>query len=327
MIHPIPSGTRDVLPDEMREMRAITEALRGVFERSGYGEVYTPALEYEAVLARADLTVGPPAYRLFDETGAVLALRSDMTVPIARMVATRYGSVEPPLRFCYLAHCYRGVRPQRGQPRELLQAGIELVGAPAPQGTAEALSVLCDALEATGLEGYRVGLGDASLFPALMAGVGVEPEVRPALLEALARRDFVELECVLAAAGLAAHDAELLLSVPQRRGGPEVLVDLPGPAAEAAGGMRMVHELLPPAVAERVIFDLGLTRSLGYYTGAVFEVYDPALGAPIGGGGRYDELLGRFGRELPAVGFALGVDRLHIALAGEERGTGVRLAR
>ncbi len=327
MIHPIPSGTRDVLPDEMREMRAITEALRGVFERHGYGEVYTPALEFESVLARAELTVAPPAYRLFDETGAVLVLRSDMTVPIARVVASRYAAAELPLRFCYLAHCYRGVHPQRGQPRELLQAGIELVGAPAPQGTAEALTVLCDALEATGLEGYRVGLGDASLFPALMAGLGVGREVRPALLEALARRDFVELEGVLADAGLQAHDAELLLSVPQRRGGPEVLADLPGPAAEAAGGMRMVHELLPGRIAERVIFDLGLTRSLGYYTGAVFEVYDQALGAPIGGGGRYDELLGRFGRELPAVGFALGVDRLHIALAGEERGTGVRLTR
>ena len=81
-----------------------------------------------------------------------------------------------------------------------------------------------------------------------------------------------------------------------------------------------VLDLLEPAVAERVIFDLGLVRDLGYYTGAVFEVYDPALGAPIGGGGRYDDLLGRFGRPLPAVGFALGVDRLHIALAGEERG-------
>ncbi len=75
-----------------------------------------------------------------------------------------------------------------------------------------------------------------------------------------------------------------------------------------------------------MIFDLGLVRNIGYYTGAVFEVYDPALGAPIGGGGRYDDLLGRFGRALPAVGFALGVDRLHIALAGEERGTGALLA-
>jgi ATP phosphoribosyltransferase regulatory subunit len=326
MIHPIPSGTRDVLPDEMREMRTITEALRGVFESHDYGEVYTPTLEYESVLAHADLSGARPAYRLLDETGATLVLRSDMTVPIARMVATRYVASEPPLRFSYFAHCYRGVRPQRGQPRELLQAGIELIGSPAPQGTAEALTVLCRALDATGLEGYRVGLGDASLYPALTAGLQVHEEVRSTLLEALERRDFVELERLLDDAGLPGHDAELLLSVPQRRGGPEVLAGLPGPAADAVEGMRMVHRLLEPAVAERVIFDLGLVRSLGYYTGAVFEVYDPALGAPLGGGGRYDELLGRFGRTLPAVGFALGLDRLHIALAGEERGTG-RMAR
>ena len=126
--------------------------------------------------------------------------------------------------------------------------------------------------------------------------------------------------------GLTGEAAELLLEVPQRRGGPEVLADAPAQAEEAVTGLRSVHELLEPAVAERVIFDLGLVRNIGYYTGAVFDVYDPALGAPIGGGGRYDELLGRFGRSLPAVGFALGVDRLHIALAGEERGTGALLA-
>jgi len=327
MTLPIPSGTRDVLPDEMRELRAITEALRTVFEGHGYGELYTPALEYEAVLARASTVGAPPAYRLLDETGALLALRSDMTVPIARVVATRYAHSEPPLRFCYLAHCYREVRPQRGQPRELLQAGIELLGAPAPGGTAEALTVLCRALDATGLQDYRVGLGDVSLFGALLAGVGVAEALRPDLLAALARRDFVELERALGAAGLPAGEAELLVSVPQRRGGPEVLDGLPGPAADAVAGMRQVHDLLPPEVAARVIFDLGLVRSLGYYTGAVFEVYDPAVGAPIGGGGRYDELLGRFGRSLPAVGFALGVDRLHIALAGEERGRGAGLTR
>src|SRR2546421_201348 len=134
MIHPIPSGTRDVLPEETREVRAITDTLRGVIERHGYGEVYTPALEYEAVLQRADMAEARPAYRVFDESGAVLALRSDMTAPIARVVATRYATSEPPLRFCYFAHCYRGVSPQRGQPRELLQAGIELIGSPAPEG-------------------------------------------------------------------------------------------------------------------------------------------------------------------------------------------------
>src|SRR5690348_16196363 len=182
MIHPIPSGTRDVLPDETREVRAITDTLRAVFERHGYGEIYTPALEYESVLARADMAEARPAYRVFDETGAVLALRSDMTVLIARVVASRYATTEPPMRFCYFAHCYRGVRPQRGQPRELLQAGIELIGSPAPEGTAEALTVLCHSLDATGLKGYRVGLGDASLFPALMSRLQVAEEARPLLL-------------------------------------------------------------------------------------------------------------------------------------------------
>jgi ATP phosphoribosyltransferase regulatory subunit len=326
MIHPIPSGTRDVLPDETREARAITDALRGVFERHGYGEVYTPALEYETVLARADMAEAQPAYRVFDETGAVLVLRSDMTVPIARVVATRYATAEPPLRFCYFAHCYRGVAPARGQPRELLQAGIELIGAPAPQGTAEALTVLCRALDATGLKDYRIGLGDASLYPALMATLNVPEAARDELMRALAMRDFVELERRLRESGASAEAIELLLDVPQRRGGPELLADAPAEAAEAVTGLRQVHELLEPAVAARVIFDLGLVRNIGYYTGAVFDVYDPALGAPIGGGGRYDELLGRFGRRLPAVGFALGVDRLHLALAGEERGTGALLA-
>jgi ATP phosphoribosyltransferase regulatory subunit len=317
VIHRIPSGTRDVLPDEMRELRAITDALRGVFERHGYGEVYTPAIEYESVL-RGDGGGVQPAYRVVDDHGDVLALRADMTVPIARVVATRYQAVEPPLRFCYVAHAYRQVTPHRGQMREFLQAGIELVGAPAPAGTAEALTVLCHALDAVGLKGYRVGLGDASLYPALLSGLRVDEEHRERLLGELATRDFVGLEREVRELGLASADAELLIRVPQLRGGPNVLEAPPGPVADAVAGLRSVLDLLETAVAERVIFDLGLARGLGYYTGAVFDVYDPALGEPLGGGGRYDDLLARFGRALPAVGFAIGVDRLHAALAGEE---------
>ena len=175
MVDRIPSGTRDFLPDEMRELRAVTDRVREVFERAGYGEVYTPALEYEGTFDRADMNASRPAYRMFDEQGNVLVLRSDMTVPIARLVATRYRDAEPPLRFCYFAHAYRGVRPQRGQSREFLQAGVELIGAPRPEGTAEVLTVLCEALDAAGLETYRVGLGDASLYPTLLDGLRVDP--------------------------------------------------------------------------------------------------------------------------------------------------------
>lgn len=317
MIHPIPSGTRDVLPDEMRELRAITDALRGVFEAEGYGEVWTPTLEYEEVLRRADVGA-EPAYRVFDDHGEVLALRSDMTVPIARVVATRYAGAEPPLRLHYTAHAYRAVKPHRGQMREFLQSGIELVGVPAPDGTADVLRIMCRALDATGLQGYRIGLGDASLYPALLRSLEVPEAAVATLLRELVTRDFVGLEREVRELGLSGADAKLLIDVPQMRGG---LGDFAaeGPIADVMGGLRRVIEQLGASDADRVIFDLGLSRGLGYYTGAVFDVLDPALGQPIGGGGRYDDLLGRFGRPLPAVGFALGIDRLHLALTGEEQ--------
>ena len=320
MVFRIPSGTRDFLPDEMRELRGMSERIQSVFEQAGYGEIYTPALEYEGTFERGGATAVQPAYRMFDEQGNVLVLRSDMTVPIARVVATRYAQAEPPLRFSYFAHAYRGVRPQRGQSREFLQAGVELIGAPAPEGTAEVLTVLCAALDAAGLRTYRIGLGDAALYPTLLEAVGVEPARHERILTQLARGDFVALEQEIHELGLGPEQSALLLRVPRHRGGPEVFGELDEAGNEAVIGMRGLHALLSEEVAARTIYDLGLVRSLGYYTGAVFQVYDPAYGVPLGSGGRYDELLGRFGRPLPAVGFALNIERLHIALTGEEQG-------
>src|SRR5438094_3710715 len=193
----------------MRELRAIGDAMRAVFEEHGYGEVATPALEYEDVLARGGAAGRLPAYRVVDDHGAVLALRSDMTVPIARVAATRYASVEPPLRFSYSANVYRTVRPHRGQMREFLQAGIELIGSPAPDGTAEALTVLARALDAVGLRRYRIGLGDASLYPSLLRGVDGE-----AVLSALAVHDFVRLRRAVEQLGVDTETAELLMRLP-----------------------------------------------------------------------------------------------------------------
>jgi ATP phosphoribosyltransferase regulatory subunit HisZ len=255
---------------------------------------------------------------MFDEQGNVFALRSDMTLPIARLAATRYTHADPPHRFFYLAHAYRRVRPQRGQSREFLQAGVELIGSPAPAGTAEALTVLCRALDAAGLKDYRVGLGDASIYPALLDSVGVPKEAADRIVRELVDGDFVGVERELESLELDDDAKTLLLGVPRTRGGPEVLEGLSGALDEAVTGMRAVHANLDDDTAQRIIFDLGLNRSIGYYTGAVFQVYDPAHGTPVGSGGRYDELLGRFGRPLPAVGFALNVERLHIALTGEE---------
>jgi ATP phosphoribosyltransferase regulatory subunit len=321
MLDRTPSGTRDVLPEEMSELRALTDRVRSVFERAGYGEVYTPALEYERTFARERVQMASP-YRLFDEHGDVLVLRSDMTIPIARVVGSRYANAALPLRFSYFAHAYRGVRPQRGESREFLQAGVELIGAPGAAGTAEAVTVLCDALDAIGLARYRVGVGDVNLFPSLLASLGIEPPQADLIIAELATGDYVGVERELRRLRLSDSDAGLLLRVPRIRGGPEVLAGLDGPLQDAGTGMRELLDRLDPRVAGRVIFDFGLVRSLGYYTGAVFQVYDPAYGMPIGRGGRYDDLLAEFGRPLPAVGFALHVERLHIALRAEERSGG-----
>jgi len=330
MIHPIPPGTRDVLPDEMRELRRLHLALVEVFESRGYGEVATPAIEYDEVLARGDGRTADSAYRFFDERGDLLALRSDMTVPIARLAATRFASAEPPLRLCYLANAFRAVRPQRGQMREFAQAGVELIGAPAPQGTAEVVEVLAAALDAAGLSRAVIGLGDADLFRQLLAELGVEGTARDSVLERLATHDLVGLEAELSALeGIGEEQCATCVALSQLRGGSEVLEQARGLGGAAVGRatarIQETYEALEArGVADRVQIDLGLLRDLGYYSGAILEVYDPALGHVLGGGGRYDGLLKRFGLDLPAAGFALYLERVHVAQTEEEsrRGEG-----
>jgi ATP phosphoribosyltransferase regulatory subunit len=311
----IPPGMRDVLPDEMRELRALGARMRAAFEDAGYGEVRTPALEYESVLRRGDERAAGARYRTFDEQGDVLALRSDMTIPIARVVATRYADAELPLRFCYLAHAWRAGERGVGEPREFLQGGIELIGVDGAPGEAEVIALTVAALDDAGLRRHRVGVGDGELYRRLLRSLEVPDEQHLPLLECLSRRDLVTLDVMVASLGLPDDSRRLLARLPELRGGPEVLDE----AAGAVHGLRELHELLEErGVADRVIFDLGLVRELGYYTGAVFEVYDPAVGFALGGGGRYDELLGRFGRSLPACGMALDLQRVHLAQAAEE---------
>jgi ATP phosphoribosyltransferase regulatory subunit len=324
MIHPIPPGTRDVLPDEMRELRKLKAALIEVFEARGYGEVATPAIEYDEVMAQAD---GPArsSYRFFDESGELLTLRSDMTVPIARLVATRFaGSGEPPFRFSYLANGYRAVRPQRGQMREFVQAGVELIGAGAPDGTVEVIEVLEAALDAAGLDRAVIGLGDADLYRDLLGEYGLDEKARERALERLAAHDLVGLEAELEEAEVSAEQIATCLALSQLRGGAEVLEQARGYGAEAAARAADRLEDVSQALGSRtgghrVQFDFGLMRDLGYYNGTILEVYDPAVGHALGGGGRYDGLMKRFGLDLSAAGFALYLERVHTAQIEERR--------
>jgi ATP phosphoribosyltransferase regulatory subunit len=323
MIHPIPPGSRDVLPDEMRELRKLKAALIDVFEARGYGEVATPAIEYDKVISRAD---GPTrsAYRFFDERGELLALRSDMTVPIARLVATRFATAEPPHRLSYLASGYRAVRPQSGQTREFVQAGVELIGASPAAGTVEVIEVLEAALDAAGLGRAVIGLGDADLYRQLLEELGMDGETRNSILASLATHDLVGLEQKLVEAGIGPEQVQTCVRLTQLRGGEEVLEQargIGGTAVERAiARLSETYEALKNrGVADRVQIDLGLLRDLGYYSGAILEVYDPALGYVLGGGGRYDGLMRSFGLDLSAAGFALYLDRVHTAQLEESR--------
>jgi ATP phosphoribosyltransferase regulatory subunit len=311
VIHPVPPGTRDVLPEEMRELRALTLRLSEAFERAGYGEVSTPAIEYEDVLRRGD---APEAgFKLFDDAGQILALRSDPTVPIARLVANRYASVDGPLRFSYFETAYRAVTTGSGQAREFLQGGVELIGVPGAEGDAEVIALVAAALEEAGLRRHRIGIGDAQLFRQRVAAAGVPEGEQRALVELLWRRDLPGLERRVSELGLGEAG---LVELAAMRGGPEILDGQPG-----TENLREVYALLERrGLADRVIFDLGMLRELGYYTGTIFEVYDPAVAFALGGGGRYDDLLGRFGRPRPACGFGVDVTRVHMAQIEEERG-------
>src|SRR5436190_24184273 len=202
MTFPIPPGTRDVLPDEMRELRALMDGLMGSFAAAGYGEVRTPTVEYEDVLRQGDENAAGAGWRLFDDHGRLLVLRSDMTIPIARLVGTRLADHEGPLRLCYSGQAYRSVTRGSGQLTEFLQVGAELIGVPGVEGDAEIVALVLEALSGCGLRRHSVGLGDGALYRALLQAFELPTEDADALMSALMQRDLVGLEARVRSAGL-----------------------------------------------------------------------------------------------------------------------------
>lgn len=316
---PVPTGSRDVLPEEMSELRELGSAMLKTLTDSGYGEVATPAFEYEETVRLAGAGAADNVFRLSDKDGKALIARFDSTIPIARLAASRYHDAEPPLRFCYLQSVYRPIEPKRGQSREFSQMGLELMGLPAPEGDVEALVLLTRSLEAAGLSDFTIAVGDARLFTDRLdaaTGGSLSEAERGAILYELQTGDMVGLRRELKRCSKLDEDAaDDLLEVARTRGGTDALRE--------HGADRLLDidsGLSGTEAAGRVIYDLGLVRSLNYYTGMVTKVYVPSDGFSIGGGGRYDSLAGKFGRDLPACGFAINLERLHLAVLAERNG-------
>ncbi len=319
-----PRGLKDFLPKDAARKRAVETALAATFARWGYAEVITPTVEFFECLALGD---GPELvekmYRLFDREGHTLALRPEVTTPIGRIVATRLRDEPKPLRLYYIANVFRYEEPQAGRHREFWQAGVELVGATGPAADAEVIALAATALAAAGLEDFRLDIGQVGYFAGLMAGVDLSHDDRWALRRALLRRDYVALEEVLDRTGLPGEKQRLLRELPRLRGREDAiaraveLADNPVSRAAAENLGTIYAALAAYGVSERVYIDLGMIKDLDYYTGMVLEGYAPELGFPVCTGGRYDNLIGRFGYDCPATGFVIGVERLMLSLEGQ----------
>ena len=311
----IPEGMRDVLPPETGRLRAVEDLLRTRFAAYGYGEVRTPWLEFAETLESADDDTLSAGYRLHDERGHELMVRTDMTVPVARMAADRCDDDPLPLRFTYVAPSIRPWAPQRGQDGEFQQAGVELLGLDSAEADAECVTLLCDALAGLGLRDFTVTLGSASFQRALIESLGLPDEDRRKFKEALGDRDYPLVESIAGNADVEWDVLKALWRVLELSGGEEVL----GQARKLARNHVMetavtrlarVRDLVEDAgFGDRLAFDFGLMQDLDYYSGLLLEAYAPGVGLPLASGGRYDGLLARFGWDIPGVGFAVAVDR------------------
>ena len=318
-----PAGTYDALPDSAARRRATEQRLRELFFRWGYREIITPTLELDEVVRRAGLSLsGRQLYRFVDREGQVLTLRPDWTPAVARLAAARLRGHPLPLRLCYIGSVFRYDRPGPDSPREFVQAGVELLGAEGPLADAEVIALAVEACRCAGVADARVELGHAGYVQALLELLD-EP-VREQAREGLTRRDLVAFEQAVGRAKLPEPLSQALRALPRQRGGREALQaaaveGLPEAARQALAGLRKVWDQLQRLGLDSVAaVDLGLVRDLDYYTGVVFEVYAPDFGFSLATGGRYDQLLGRFGVPMAATGFAAGVERL--ALAAARRG-------
>lgn len=323
--HPLPAGMRDLLPEEAAARRAVARAFLGHAELFGYEQVIPPVFEYAHTIERGLGTLDPREIVRFvePETGEVVALRPDVTPQIARLVATRLPHVAPPYRLAYDASVLRRRVGSRARThRQIAQLGVELLGVRFLQGDTELLVLAARALAAMGLPRFQIDLGHAELVKAVLAEV--EPARAAAIARALGHKDRAEVERLAAALPTGQSGVAATLAALSELHGPAALLDtLPaslrasvaGPAlAELERLVGQLRQELGDLPGVTLSVDLGEVRGLAYYTGPFYQLLAEGPGVPVGAGGRYDQLLERFDRPLPASGLALDVDALLWAL-------------
>lgn len=305
----LPPGVHDIFGGAAHQLRNLSSSLHHLFDCWGYTQVLPPTFEYfDNVMRAFDEEFAARIYRFIDPDGQLLALRPDLTVGVARLVATKLYDQPMPQRLSYVAPVFRFAEPNNYQPRQLWQGGWELIGVASPAADAEVIALMITALEEAGLEQFQLNLGHTGFVRATLNETKINEPLRAELLRAIDRKNRKVLWQTLQKAGIEGQARTLLGTLPELWGGQEVLQKALSLApnrlaVEAIEYLQAVFELLEAyGVTERVTIDLGEVRGMDYYTGIIFEVFAAGSGFTIASGGRYDKLLARFGADLPAVG-------------------------
>jgi ATP phosphoribosyltransferase regulatory subunit len=316
----LPAGTRDWLPAELRRKRAVENALRGVFERWAYHEVQTPTFErFDALATGLGQGIAAKTFRLIDPGGTELALRPELTTPVARLVSTRMREAPSPLRLSYVLPAFRYEEPQEGRLREFTQAGLELIGPESLDADAESLFTAIEAFDELGLHDALFDINHVAIVDGVLAGLELDEAGLARCKALISGRNIVALRERLAGTG-PARDIEAVVRMTLTRGRDDVLAAARRLCHTDAGlaGVERLRRLLARAAElghlARINFDLSLLRDITYYTGFIFEGFASEVGFALCGGGRYDSLLPRFGLARGAVGWSLSIERLLIAL-------------
>jgi ATP phosphoribosyltransferase regulatory subunit len=306
----IPPGALDLTGEAARRRRHLQRVTMGSLERGGYEELIPPTFEYEDTFLRAGgAGVAERLVRFPDRDGRILALRYDFTASLARVAATTFSDASRPLRLCYSGKVYRQEPERGGRPREMLQVGAELLGQGDLKADIEIVRLTLTLLSAAGLKDFQINLGHVGV---LAAGLeAIEEPLRADVRRWIDRKDRGSLRAALASLS---GDACTLMTLPFVIGRRDALEEAARAAPQASlpglEHLLALDEALNPAERAHLVYDLGEVRGLDYYTGIHFELYVAGAGRAAGAGGRYDNLMGRFGRPMPAVGVSLDLDTI-----------------
>ena len=308
-----PKGSRDWLPDEVIKQEFVRKSLVKVFELWGYQPIQTPILINCDTLTHGSKKLSDIAFKLIGQQGDLLALRADLTTPIARVTAERLKRKKLPFRFYYVGKVFRYHARKTTNERELYQIGIELIGAKEGPADLECLKILLESLNKLGLKKYLVAINHTAFWNELFKYFG---DLAVELYNALLKKDFILFKSILSKSKLTKSEKEFWEELISLKGNKEVITHIKksGRLRSRLSNIISLFEKINGLFGESIQIDLSLTSDVDYYTGIYFEAITPYLGRNLGSGGRYDQLINKFGFNTPAIGFSLCLEDLLLAL-------------